>query len=173
MNKIHSRSFDANLVRVFLSIWQTRSLTVSAERLALTQSAVSHALKRLRERFRDPLFVRTPQGMVPTDMAGRLFGPFSEAFHILERVVQEAGALMLPQAAGFSGWPCLMWPNLYSFPRWCGFARSVPRVSGWKSYLWMSKRLLAPSNWARSILLSAIFLLWDLILSAMICFMMI
>jgi DNA-binding transcriptional LysR family regulator len=92
MNQIHSRNFDANLVRVFLSIWETRSLTVSAERLGLTQSAISHALKRLRDRFLDPLFVRTPEGMAPTDTAGRLFGPFSEAFHILERVVQEAGA---------------------------------------------------------------------------------
>jgi DNA-binding transcriptional LysR family regulator len=91
MNKIHSRNFDANLVRVFLSIWETRSLTVSAERLGLTQSALSHALKRLRDRFLDPLFVRTPNGMAPTDMAARLFGPFSEAFYILERVVQEAG----------------------------------------------------------------------------------
>jgi DNA-binding transcriptional LysR family regulator len=92
MNKIQSRNFDANLVRVFLSIWETRSLTTSAERLNLTQSAISHALKRLRDRFRDPLFVRTPGGMTPTDIAGRLFGPFNEAHHILERVVQEAGA---------------------------------------------------------------------------------
>ena len=43
--------------------------TRAAERIGLTQPAVSHALNRLRALFGDPLFVRSPRGMVPTSLA--------------------------------------------------------------------------------------------------------
>jgi DNA-binding transcriptional LysR family regulator len=49
---------DLNLLRVFFAIWDLRSLTSAGERLGLTQPAISHALRRLRDRFGDPLFVR-------------------------------------------------------------------------------------------------------------------
>jgi len=81
---------DLNLLRVFLIIWDTRNLTVAAERLSLTQPAVSHALRRLRETFRDPLFVRATGGMVPTDMAARLHGPFTEALQLIQHAVQDS-----------------------------------------------------------------------------------
>ncbi|WP_313807057.1 LysR family transcriptional regulator [Sphingobium sp.] len=79
MHDIYARAFDANLMRVFLAIWDARSLTIAADRLGLTQPAISHALKRLRERFDDPLFVRGPQGMVPTRAAIHLHDPFLTA----------------------------------------------------------------------------------------------
>lgn len=63
---------DLNLFLVFRAIYTTRSVTVAGERLCMTQSAVSNALKRLRDRFNDPLFVRTPGGMQPTPMAQQL-----------------------------------------------------------------------------------------------------
>src|ERR1700761_3392192 len=80
---------DLNLLRVFLAIWDLRSLTAAGERLAITQPAVSHALRRLRTLFEDPLFVRTPHGMVPTDAAFRLYPPLAQAFAIISDAVQQ------------------------------------------------------------------------------------
>lgn len=80
---------DLNLLRVFLAIWDLRGLTAAGERLSLTQPAVSHALRRLRTLFEDPLFVRTPGGMVPTAAAHRLYPPLAQAFSIINEAVQQ------------------------------------------------------------------------------------
>ena len=60
---------DLNLLRVFETLYETRSVTRAADRLGLTQSAVSHALGRLRDGIGDPLFVRQPDGLQPTARA--------------------------------------------------------------------------------------------------------
>jgi DNA-binding transcriptional LysR family regulator len=57
---------------VFFLIWEERSLSKAGARLFLSQSAVSHALKRLRRDFQDPLFVRDSKGVTPTDFAQAL-----------------------------------------------------------------------------------------------------
>ena len=62
-------NIDLNLLRVFDAIFELRSVTRTAERLSLTQSAISHALGRLRLAFGDPLFVRHPAGLQPTARA--------------------------------------------------------------------------------------------------------
>jgi DNA-binding transcriptional LysR family regulator len=79
---------DLNLLRVFLAIWDLRSLTAAGERLGLTQPAISHSLRRLRERFGDPLFVRVANRMLPTDAAVRLHEPLDQAFELLNRTMQ-------------------------------------------------------------------------------------
>ncbi|WP_249212633.1 LysR family transcriptional regulator [Acetobacter persici] len=60
---------DFNLATVFLALWEERSVSKAARRLSLSQSAVSAALARLREAAGDPLFVRTREGMQPTQRA--------------------------------------------------------------------------------------------------------
>jgi DNA-binding transcriptional LysR family regulator len=57
---------DLNLVFVFDALLRYQSVTRAATALNLTQGAVSHALRRLRTFFRDPLFTRTATGIVPT-----------------------------------------------------------------------------------------------------------
>jgi len=57
---------DLNLLRVFDAVWATRSVSKAAERLALTQPAVSSALARLRKVYADPLFTRVGSTMAPT-----------------------------------------------------------------------------------------------------------
>ena len=89
MNKPNLGIADLNLLRVFLAIWDLRSLTAAGDRLGLTQPAVSHALRRLRNLFEDPLFVRTPTGMVPTDAAFRLYPPLAQALSIINDAVQQ------------------------------------------------------------------------------------
>lgn len=79
---------DLNLLRVFFAIWDLRSLTAAGDRLGLTQPAISHALRRLRDRFGDPLFVRVANRMLPTDAAVRLHEPLDQAFALLNRTLQ-------------------------------------------------------------------------------------
>jgi len=89
MRQINQNSLDLNLVRVFLAIWDTRSLTDAGERLHLTQPAVSHALRRLRDEFNDPLFVRVGHSMTPTEAAQRLEQPLRQAVSLIHRALQE------------------------------------------------------------------------------------
>jgi len=60
---------DLNLLRVFDTLFEQRSVTRTATRLGLTQSAISHALGRLRQILGDPLFVRGRGGLQPTARA--------------------------------------------------------------------------------------------------------
>jgi DNA-binding transcriptional LysR family regulator len=60
---------DLNLLRVFDILIEERSATRAGERLGLSQSAISHALNRLRYVLGDELFVRGPDGMQPTARA--------------------------------------------------------------------------------------------------------
>ncbi len=67
------RTLDLNLLKVFDAVMAERNLTRAAERLAMTQPAVSHALKRLREATGEELFVRQAFGMKPTSRAEGLW----------------------------------------------------------------------------------------------------
>lgn len=69
MKSVHLPSVDLNLLVVFDALATEGHATRAAERIGLTQPAVSHALNRLRALFDDPLFVRSPRGMLPTPAA--------------------------------------------------------------------------------------------------------
>jgi DNA-binding transcriptional LysR family regulator len=69
MKKVHIASVDLNLLVVFDALVAEGHATRAAERIGLTQPAVSHSLNRLRALFGDPLFVRSPRGMLPTPLA--------------------------------------------------------------------------------------------------------
>ena len=58
---------DLNLLNVFEIVYDERNVTRAAARLFLTQSAASHALARLRDVLGDPLFIRIPSGLQPTE----------------------------------------------------------------------------------------------------------
>lgn len=74
MSIVHMEELDLNLIAVFDALLRERSVTKAAQALGMTQSAMSHALNRLRGFFDDPLFVKAPEGMVPTRKAQSL-GP--------------------------------------------------------------------------------------------------
>ncbi|MDN3919333.1 LysR family transcriptional regulator [Roseateles violae] len=67
------RHIDLNLLKVFDAVMAERNLTRAAERLAMTQPAVSHALKRLREALGEELFQRQAFGMKPSPRAESLW----------------------------------------------------------------------------------------------------
>ncbi|NTX15934.1 LysR family transcriptional regulator [Myxococcus sp. CA056] len=78
---------DLNLFRVFDVVYRERNLTRAAEVLFLSQSAVSHALTRLREQLGAPLFVREGRGVAPTPLAERLAPEIREALALLQQAV--------------------------------------------------------------------------------------
>jgi DNA-binding transcriptional LysR family regulator len=69
---VNLATVDLNLLHVLHTVLQERSATGAARRLAVTQSAVSNALARLRHLFGDPLVVRGARGLVPTPRAEQL-----------------------------------------------------------------------------------------------------
>ena len=66
---------DLNLLVIFDAVLRSGSVTGASRDLALSQPAVSHALNRLRDVFKDPLFLRSKQGLVPTARAQQLVVP--------------------------------------------------------------------------------------------------
>ena len=88
---INIRSVDLNLLVVFDALFDERSVTGAARRLALTQPTVSGLLKRLRRTFSDPLFVRGSHGVLPTPRAEALAGPIKD-------LLAKAQSLAQPQA---------------------------------------------------------------------------
>lgn len=68
----HLSRIDLNLLVLFHVVYEERHVARAAERLSLTPSAVSHRLGRLRRLLNDPLFLRTPKGVVPSARAAEL-----------------------------------------------------------------------------------------------------
>lgn len=82
--------FDMNLLLTFDAIYRHQNLSAAAIELGLTQPAVSAALKRLRECFGNPLFVRTSHGMRPTPYADNMAVKITRALDIVREVDQPA-----------------------------------------------------------------------------------
>ncbi|WP_205246828.1 LysR family transcriptional regulator [Enterobacter sp. Cy-643] len=77
------RRLDMNLLLVFDALYRYRSVTEAAGELALSPSALSHALNRLRESLGDPLFVRSGKQMAPTAKAESIAAGISAALSAL------------------------------------------------------------------------------------------
>ena len=67
------RTLDLNLLRVFDAVMTERNVTRAADHLAMSQPAVSNALRRLRDATNEELFVPTPSGVTPTRQAEALW----------------------------------------------------------------------------------------------------
>ncbi|BBB31115.1 LysR family transcriptional regulator [Neptunomonas japonica] len=74
MKKNDYMSIDGNNLLVFITVMEELSVTKSAIRLGVTQSAVSHTLDKLRSALGDQLFVRSGRSIVPTEQAHELLG---------------------------------------------------------------------------------------------------
>jgi len=81
---------DTHLLRVLYLVLQERSVSRAADRLGITQPAVSSALKRLREITGDELLVRTRNGMTPTERAEALIKPTRAALDAIDSILVQA-----------------------------------------------------------------------------------
>src|ERR1700761_1711255 len=90
MPDVHFSTLDLNLLRVFDALAEEGSVTRAGARLGLTQSAISHALGRLRYALQDELFVRGPEGMRPTARAQEIAPRLREGLHRLQLALAPA-----------------------------------------------------------------------------------
>jgi DNA-binding transcriptional LysR family regulator len=81
-------NIDLKLLKIIDELHKTRSVSHAAANLDLSQSAVSMSLARLRDHFRDPLFVRTSRGMEPTPHAAELINILKEAGGLLQLALE-------------------------------------------------------------------------------------
>ena len=82
---------DVNLLQLFDLIYSTRSVTRAAEQLGLAQPTVSIWLGKLRKQLNDPLFVRTPGGMLPTPEADAIIGTVRQTLESLRSLARREG----------------------------------------------------------------------------------
>ena len=87
---LNLRGVDLNLLPVFEAVYEERSLSRAATRLAMTQPAVSHAMTRLRGVFEDALFIRQSRGMAPTAVADVIYAGLRDALASVRDAVTEA-----------------------------------------------------------------------------------
>jgi DNA-binding transcriptional LysR family regulator len=93
LNKTNLARIDLNLLVLFEAVLEEKHVGRAATRMHVSPSAVSHGLGRLRRLMQDPLFLRQPKGVAPTEKARQLAGPIAD---ILERARQVMG-----EAQGF------------------------------------------------------------------------
>ena len=86
---VNLRGVDLNLLPVFEAAYEERNLSRAARRLAMTQSAVSHSMTRLRTVFRDELFIRKTKGVEPTRVADLIYGRLRGAMAAVRDAVSE------------------------------------------------------------------------------------
>jgi len=85
------KQFDLNLLIIFQSVYQHNSVSKAAEALCISQSALSHALARLRQKLDDALFIRINNCMTPTQRAIELAAQLERALPIIEHAVYSPG----------------------------------------------------------------------------------
>lgn len=95
MNHIHNinplevgnfHRIDINLYPLFIAIFEQKSISKAAQLLCISQSAVSHALQRLRLQLKDELFVRSGQKMLPTPFAEQIYQPIQTALSTIQNI---------------------------------------------------------------------------------------
>jgi len=94
-NKI--QQLDLNLLKVFESLYRERNMTTVAKTLFISPSAVSHAMKRLRQTLNDDLFIRQGSQMLPTPACERLAPKLIETLVQLRQVLQSYGEFNLAE----------------------------------------------------------------------------
>lgn len=90
------RNVNLNLLPVFHVLVNESNLSRAADILGMSQSAVSHALAKLRVQFRDPLFVRSGKGVEPTARALELNVSIGQALDLVRRGVRSTSAAKSP-----------------------------------------------------------------------------
>jgi len=80
-----SASFSLLAMKIFVAIFDSRSVVVAARSLGMSQSGLSTALAKLRKDLDDALFVSTASGMQPTSRAKELVEPMREAIACIEQ----------------------------------------------------------------------------------------
>lgn len=98
MNKNYIETIDLNLIKVFVAVYEAQSATIAAERLDITQSAVSISLRKLRKVYKNLLFMRTGRGLSPTLMAQHIYPHLRDALDRCQLSIQVSGSKDISEA---------------------------------------------------------------------------
>ena len=79
---------NLNLLKIFIVLMEKQSISKTADAVCLSQPAVSHALKKLREYFDDPLFIKKYSGVIPTPKSHELFDQIEPLMRNLSQVIE-------------------------------------------------------------------------------------
>jgi len=90
MQELDLSRVDLNLLVLFEVVMNERHVGRAAARLHVSPSAISHGLGRLRGLLQDPLFLKHPKGVVPTERATQLAAPIAEILQRVRSVVASA-----------------------------------------------------------------------------------
>jgi DNA-binding transcriptional LysR family regulator len=91
LNPAQLLRIDLNLLVLFMAVLEEGHVARAAAKLNLTPSAVSHGLRRLRNLLQDPLFLKTPKGVKPTERALALAAPIAEILARIDTVISTSG----------------------------------------------------------------------------------
>jgi len=83
------KRLDLNLVRIYVSIYEAKSVSKAAAMLSMTQPSVSYGLARLRDVFKDSLFERMGRGVTPTKRAEELYTQFRHALNTIDEALED------------------------------------------------------------------------------------
>jgi DNA-binding transcriptional LysR family regulator len=92
LNRTNLSRIDLNLLVLFEAVLEERHVGRAAGRLHVSPSAVSHGLNRLRQLMKDPLFLRQPKGVAPTERARQLAAPIADILERARQVIERAEA---------------------------------------------------------------------------------
>ncbi|MBU2486116.1 MAG: LysR family transcriptional regulator [Alphaproteobacteria bacterium] len=120
------KTFDMNLLLVFNTLMQERSVTRTGERLGRTQSAISNSLKRLRDALDDPLFVREGAGLLPTPRAEALAPEVEQIVRQVERCLRPDAEIDLATDTSHF---VIGAPDRLSLPVFLPFMRTVHAIA--------------------------------------------
>lgn len=84
-------SYDLGMLRVFVLVYETGSVTHASERLFISQPSVSYTLRKLRSHFSDPLFQRKGHGLEPTVKAKELYPKLRHLLESLDDLMEAPG----------------------------------------------------------------------------------
>ena len=104
---------DLNLLVAFDALMSERNVTRAAARVGVSQPAMSAALSRLRKLFRDPLFLRSAAGLLPTPRARDLAEPITQALRQIESTLVKKPGFVPAKASltfnlGLSDYPAFV-----------------------------------------------------------------
>jgi DNA-binding transcriptional LysR family regulator len=92
MHETNLSGFDLNLLVALDALLDERSVTRAARRVGISQPAMSHALRRLRDALRDPVLVREGRAMLPTPRAERMRQPLQRLLADAQRILRDEGS---------------------------------------------------------------------------------
>lgn len=91
MRRVNTHNIDLHLLRIFVAVYELRSVSLAAVNLGMSQPGLSIALSRLRTIVKDPLFLKSAKGVDPTERAREMYEPVRTIIRCVETDVLGAG----------------------------------------------------------------------------------